>query len=93
MGLRVHFYFGCAQLRLFIKRPSTTYLFWILFLSQGKDAMIEPMFSLFLFSFFQGAFGLIAYQDPYTSPFRRFLDPSHRDRLADAVNSAIMGEL
>ncbi|THD21724.1 hypothetical protein D915_007666 [Fasciola hepatica] len=40
-----------------------------------------------------GAFGLIAYQDPYTSPFRRFLDPSHRDCLADAVNSAIMVHL
>ncbi|KAA3673598.1 uncharacterized protein DEA37_0004467 [Paragonimus westermani] len=37
-----------------------------------------------------GAFGLIAYQDPFTSPFRRFLDPVHRERLADAVNSAIM---
>uniref|UniRef100_A0A183AHM1 CLTH domain-containing protein n=1 Tax=Echinostoma caproni TaxID=27848 RepID=A0A183AHM1_9TREM len=36
---------------------------------------------------------LIAYQDPYSSPFRRFLDPSHRDRLADAVNSAIMVHL
>ncbi|CAL8102617.1 unnamed protein product [Calicophoron daubneyi] len=40
-----------------------------------------------------GAFGMIAYQDPYSSPFRKFLEPAHRERLADAVNSAIMVHL
>ncbi|KAG5443485.1 Ran-binding proteins 9/10 [Clonorchis sinensis] len=55
---------------------------------QCRNAITDSQLQLL-----SGAFGLIAYQDPYTSPFRKFLDPIHRERLADAVNSAIMFHL
>ena len=36
-------------------------------------------------------FGLLAYENPQESPIAAVLDPAARAKLADAINSAILG--
>lgn len=43
------------------------------------------------FFFSQDAFSLLAYSDPKTSPLASLLEPSQREAVSSAVNSAILG--
>lgn len=40
----------------------------------------------------QDAFSLIAYENPYESPFADLIHPRHRKILAKSINNAILGE-
>ncbi|KAM3177843.1 hypothetical protein ACTXT7_003732 [Hymenolepis weldensis] len=52
---------------------------------QSKNALSIDQFTLL-----QDAFSLIAYENPYESPFADLMHPRHRKILADSVSNAIL---
>ncbi len=51
----------------------------------------RPSFYFTIPFLLQEAFSLIAYENPYESPFADFMHPRHRKVLAESVNNAILG--
>lgn len=68
--------------------------------NQQHDKMLQVRIDLFddeyhtqTFDCLQDAFSLLAYSDPKSSPLAHLLEPSQREAVSSAVNSAILGML
>lgn len=56
------------------------------------DAVVFMRSSLSVFLYVQDAFSLLAYSDPWNCPVGQQLDPTQRESLCSALNSAILGK-